>query len=305
MQHSSKNSTSVLPEQLWRVLPSYLCDAVQRCRLPVEELRLYANRFAVLKSGGQSHPLGIILNDGQIGEILHAMCGGSLYAYADTIRQGYLTLEGGIRVGVCGCAAIEGARVIGVSAVTGLVIRLPHTVAVNVEPLTSRIYASGRPRSALIFSPPGVGKTTLLRALARDAASPARGGMQTVVIDTREELKYGLEGIDLTLHILSRYPRELGIEIAVRTLGAELIVCDEIGSRADAEAILAAANCGVPLIASAHAASIEELLSRPPLYTLHRAGVFETYVQISREDGHMNYRFFDREIAESARGGAP
>ena len=305
MQHSSKNGAPALPEQLWRVLPSYLCDAVQRCRLPVEELRLYANRFAVLKSGGQTHPLGIILGDGQISEILHAMCGGSLYAYADTIRQGYLTMEGGIRVGVGGSAAIEGARVIGVSAVTGLVIRLPHAVAVNIEPLTSRIYASGRPCGTLIFSPPGVGKTTLLRALARDAASPARGGMQTVVVDTREELKYGLEGIDLTLHILSRYPRELGIEIAVRTLGAELIICDEIGSRADAEAILTAANCGVPLIASAHASSPEELLSRPPLYTLHRAGVFDTYVQISREGGNIGYRFFGRETLDGLGGGIP
>ena len=295
MQHQSKHTTPALPEPLWRVLPDYLCDAVQRCRLPVEELRLYANRFAVLKSGGQTHPLGVILTDGQIGEILHAMCGGSLYAYADTIRQGYLTMDGGIRVGVCGSAAIEGARVIGVSAVTGLVIRLPHTVTVDIEPLTQRIYASGRPRGTLIFSPPGVGKTTILRALARDAASPARGRMQTVVIDTREELKYGLEGVDLTLHILSRYPRELGIEIAVRTLGAELILCDEIGSRADAEAILSAANSGVPLIASAHAASLEELLARPPLYTLHRAGVFDTYAQLLRTGCELDYRFFGRD----------
>ena len=298
MQKQIKPTKSILlPEILWRTLPIYLCDAVQRCGLPVEELRLYANRFAVVRSGGQTHPIGVILEDHQLRDILQMMCGGSLYAYADTIRQGYLSLDGGIRVGICGHAAIEGGQVIGVSTVTGMVIRIPHAAAVDATPIIERLNRAGATGGILIFAPPGVGKTTLLRAIARQAAAGANA-RHTVVVDTREELKYGLEGNDLRLHILSGYPRDLGIEIAVRSLGAELILCDEIGSPADARAILSVANCGVPLIATAHAVSPEELLSRPPIRELHNAAVFESYVSLARVGNAFQYCFYPRAGAE-------
>ena len=300
MQKQIKTTQSILlPEILWRTLPIYLCDAVQRCGLPVEELRLYANRFAVVRSGGQTHPIGVILEDHQLRDILQMMCGGSLYAYTDTIRQGYLSLEGGIRVGICGHAAIEGGQVIGVSTVTGMVIRIPHAAQVDATPIIEKLRASDGGGGMLIFAPPGVGKTTLLRAIARQAAKDPHG-RHTVVVDTREELKYGLEGIDLRLHILSGYPRDLGIEIAVRSLGAELILCDEIGSPEDARAILSVANCGVPLIATAHAATPEELLSRPPIRALHDAAIFASYVSLTRIGNTFQYCFYPRAGAEKS-----
>ncbi|MBQ9760213.1 MAG: hypothetical protein IJW16_02565 [Clostridia bacterium] len=291
-----------LPEKLIACLPIHLTDAIRRSGAPTaEEIRLHRGRNATVTAGGRNYPTNMTLNESEINDILHRMCGGSLYAHRHTINQGYLSLEGGIRVGVCGSAAIEGGTIIGISDITGLIIRIPHRQRVNALPIIEKLHASSSRRGILIYAPPGVGKTTLLRTVAIEAASGA-DALRTVVVDTREELGYTLDGSRLTLDVLLGYPRDVGIEIAVRSLGAELIICDEIGGGRDARAILSAANCGVPLIASAHAASIEELLRRPALKLLHEAEIFESYVGITRDRiGGFAYRFTDRYAERSLR----
>jgi stage III sporulation protein AA len=275
--------TVELPDRLIACFPLSLTDAIRRCGAScAEEIRLHRNRICTVTCNGQNYPTNIIPNEATVNEILHRLCGGSLYAYRTTINNGYLTLDGGIRVGICGSAAMEDDRVIGVNEITGLIIRIPHRHRVNATPILEELQKMHGTRGILIYSPPGVGKTTLLRTVALEAASGAYA-KRTVVVDTREELGHTLDGKNLTLDILIGYPREKGIEIAVRSLGAELIICDEIGGSQDARAILSAANCGVPLIASAHADSIHTLLRRPSLQLLHRAEVFGAYVGIKRD----------------------
>lgn len=300
--HSVRHAP-LLPAILWETLPTYLSDAVQSCgATSVEEIRLYRNRRVWVCTPERSYPLDIILREDQLHSILLSLCHGSLYAHIDTIREGYLSPGEGVRVGVAGNAAVENGRIVGVGEIDGLVIRIPHTVRVSADTLLRRIFEGGQVGSLLVFSPPGIGKTTLLRAIAQGAAS-APYYKQTIVVDTRRELREGLDGASLTLQTLSGYPREIGIEIAVRSLGAQLIVCDEIGGNADAKAILSAANCGVPLAASAHASSIRELLCRPSLLTLHRAHVFSGYAAISRKGHTLSYNALSWEEAENERGG--
>ncbi|MBQ9773181.1 MAG: AAA family ATPase [Clostridia bacterium] len=287
-----QRTPTTLPRVLAELLPASLSDAIRQCGAThIEEIRLHSGRYASVTSCGKSIPTQVILDESDLRELLLRMCAGSLYAFSQTINQGYITLSGGIRVGVCGSAAVEGGAVIGVNRISGLMIRVPHATPVSPAPILEYFCKHQRMRGVLIYAPPGVGKTTLLRAIARDAASPALS-IRTLVVDTREELHFSLDAPELSLDILRGYPREIGIEIAVRSMGAQLIVCDEIGGAADAQAILTAANCGVPLIASVHAADVDELLFRPFMRALHDAHVFGAYVGIGRRgNGDFSYLF--------------
>ena len=286
-----------LPQKLISCLPLPLCDAIRRTAIGyVEEIRIHRDRICTVTSNGQSYSTGQCVTESEINDILHHMCGGSLYAYQNTINQGYLALGDGIRVGVCGSAALENGRIIGISDVSGLIVRIPHRHTLDVDRILTELDAPGS-GGLLLYSPPGVGKTTVLRNVALAASSGTRA-RHTVVVDTREELGYSLEGEALSLDVLLGYPKKTGIEIAVRTLGAQLVVCDEIGDAEDAKAILSASNCGVPLVASAHAASATELLARPPIRLLHNFGVFRAYVGLKRDPyGQMTYRITTRDAA--------
>lgn len=292
---------ALLPPILRRLLPPRLTDAVRRCGAPrIEELRLHCYRFCTVTCNKTSYSTHIILTEDELRNLLTELCGGALYAYDGTMRQGYLTTANGIRVGICGKAAMDHGEIVGVGEISGLILRIPHAVPCDTTPLLRRLITpTGEIQSLLIYAPPGVGKTTLLRGLAKALAAPSRG-YRTVVVDTREELAFSLEDPALSLDILSAYPRALGMEIAVRSLGAQAVLCDEIGNEQDAEAILSAAGSGVAIIATAHASTPQELLSRPALHRLHQAGAFSLYVGLQRrKETEFTYGFHSREELSS------
>ena len=278
----------VCPEAVIAALPSRLAGELRRRfgAEAAEELRLRCGARSDLLCGGRCVPLDTVLTQKEMDDILNALCGGSMYAHQETLRQGYVMLRGGIRVGVCGRLRTDGGRVLGIGGVSALVFRFPRDIPVSVEGICRLLLSVHPGRGVLIYSPPGVGKTTLLRSLIR-ILSQAPYRMRLAVIDTREELAACGTVEAGAADWLSGYPRAMGIEIATRTLNPQLIVCDEIGDAAEAEAICAACNAGVPLVATAHGASASALLRRRGLRLLHDNMVFGSYVGLSRGVGGL------------------
>ena len=285
-------------------LTAILTEVAGNVHDPIEEIRLRAGRCATLTVGGHNLNTSLVLSSADLVSILIHMCGGSLYAYSQTINQGYITLPDGIRVGIAGRAVCEDGRVIGVYDIGGLCIRLPHRYGCMGETvcrLLRRVGAEGgTPGGVLIYAPPGEGKTTLLRAIAaRMAGGDGQPPLRTVVVDTRGELGFETDDPHLCLDVLSGYPRARGVEIATRTMSAQLIVCDEIGDVEEAIALISTHHGGVPLVASAHAGTIEELLRRTGIRLLHDARLFGAYVGIKRNgSGDFIYRVTPRSQAE-------
>ncbi len=281
------DSGTALPAALSKILPYKLYGELIK-KLPtlgrIEEIRCRTNCRAFITSASGNVELSYIPEKADMEAMTDKLCGGSLYAHRDTLTEGYVTVEGGIRVGVCGRAAVEGGRIIGIYDVSSLNFRLPSAVFFLGEPVERLLRQGG---GALVYSPPGVGKTTLLRSVARRMSSGACP-IRVCVIDTRGELSAGLE-IGNTADILLGYPKGKGIEIATRTMNPQLIICDEIGDDREADAILSAQNSGVPLLASAHADSAHSLLRRRGIRLLHDSGVFSHYVGISRSGGELHY----------------
>lgn len=246
------------------------------CAQDINEIRLRAARPMSVTCRGRNIALALTLLPSELDDCVTRLCHGSVYAHGDTIRAGYIRADGGVRVGVCGTLAADGRAV---SEITSLNIRVPHMIRGVCDRVLALCTEPTRIRSLLIYSPPGVGKTTLLRDLAARLGTERR----VAIIDTRGELYIEQMFADTLCDVLVGYPRAQGIEIATRTLSPEVLICDELGDADEARQILATVSAGVPIIASAHASTVGELLARPNIRMLHESRVFSGYVGISRE----------------------
>ncbi len=245
----------------------------------IEEVRLRRGRPCSVTAAGRNVVFSDPVGEKELANCVLAFCGGSFYAHANTISDGYISAENGIRVGVCGDLSGDSDR--SIYDISSINIRVPHILRGVAAPVIRRCFRGGRVRPILIASPPGVGKTTLLRDIAAELGESFT--KRVVIIDTRSEIYIEEMFENSICDVITGGSRGKGIELATRTMSPEVLICDEIGGVEETRAVLEAQNTGVPLIASAHAGSFAELAARPNIRLLQENRVFDEYILISRE----------------------
>lgn len=240
----------------------------------LEELRLRLGRSTELVlSGGRS----IRCQPGtqeELNYVLNAASGFSPWA-AGTVAQGYLTIPGGHRIGLCGEWVEQQGKVTAIRRVSGMCIR----VARAYPGIGDKAPASG---SLLILGPPGAGKTTLLRDLIRRRSEL---GSAVSVIDERGELfpPGGLFDPGPRTDVFTGCGKAAGVDMALKTMGPKCIAVDEITSAEDCQALLSAGWCGVELLATAHATDCEDLFRRNIYKPIVNSGLFSEALVLRRD----------------------
>lgn len=272
------------------------CDiAVEGARLMEIRLRLGQQvRLRPVREEVGEITLPLVWRHEQQKRQLMAFLRNSVYAYEEQLRQGFVTLPGGHRVGMVGEVWLENGHIGGFREISGMNIRLARAVPGVALPFMRYVISGGRVLRTLIASPPAVGKTTLLRDMVRLLGEGVAGLLpqNMGLADERMEIAAVYQGeaqldVGSRCDVISACPKAEAIMMLLRSMGPQVIVTDEIGSAADRRALAEVLNAGVSVIASAHGGSLAELRMRPEIRELLEQGFFERVILLRRSSGKL------------------
>lgn len=276
-------AASCLPPQLRTMIQTWAAGHAGEC----EEIRLRAGCPLTVASARGEIPVGHRPMSPQlIQDTVDRACEYSVHTFSAQMSQGFLTIPGGHRIGLCGDAVWENGRITSFRSISSMNIRVARQITGAATPeLLAGIGAGKSIKSSLFFSPPQYGKTTLLRDVAK---SLSEQGYRVGIADERGELAALHRGqpqfsVGRCTDVITGCPKAEAALMLVKTMSPAVVVLDEITTEADIRAALSCSHCGAAVLASAHADSAEDFLRRPLYRKLLESRVFSQYFSIRRD----------------------
>ena len=259
-------------EYILKCLPTQLAKLILEHNIQkLEEIRIRANKPVILKLGQVEIVLNYTITTNEIIGILQNICNNSIYTYQNQICNGFITLPGGNRVGIAGNVVIKDGQVSNISYIYSLNFRISHQINGASDNILKYVLDTKNNTifNTLIVSPPGAGKTTMIRDLAKRISNGINEinfrGLDVSIIDERGEIAAMTKGITfndvgIRTDVLDNVPKSIGIRMAVRSMAPKVIIADEIGNKDDVNIINYAICSGVKCIFTAHGSNMEDLL---------------------------------------------
>ena len=259
-------------EYILKCLPTQLAKLILEHNIQkLEEIRIRANKPVILKLGQVEIVLNYTITTNEIIGILQNICNNSIYTYQNQICNGFITLPGGNRVGIAGNVVIKDGQVSNISYIYSLNFRISHQINGASDNILKYVLDTENNTifNTLIVSPPGAGKTTIIRDLAKRISNGINEinfrGLDVSIIDERGEIAAMTKGITfndvgIRTDVLDNVPKSIGIRMAVRSMAPKVIIADEIGNKDDVYIINYAICSGVKCIFTAHGSNMEDLL---------------------------------------------